>query len=246
MEKMPQGMVDRVFAVLSAFDDRNRALRLSQLAHRAGLPANTTLRLARSLVSAGALERDEDGAYVVGLRLFEIAALAPRAHGLRRVAMPFLEDLHAAVGQHVLLTVRNDDEAVLVERLSVRGAPPVRYRIGGRLPLDCTGAGLVLLAYAPEGLQCRFETESTPKAKGQPLFARKQLRGRLAEIRATGTLALRPRPPVRLATAAAAVRVDEQVVAAVSVVADAAAIDVGAALPAVVTVAHSISRALRA
>lgn len=238
------GMVERVFAVLSAFDDRHRALRLTALAARAELPVNTTLRLARALVATGALEHTARGEYVVGLRLFEIAALAPRGHGLRRVAMPYLEDLSAAVGQHVLLTVRDGDKAVLVERLSARGAPKVKYRIGGRLPLDSTGAGLVLLAHAPADVQAAHERGDGPPSD-HPLFARHELRRRLAEIRTTSAVLVKARPPVGMSTAAAAIRVADQVVAAVSVVAEPEAVDVDALLPAVVTVARSISRAVR-
>lgn len=239
------GMVERVFAVLSAFDDTHRVLNLTSIAARAGLPPNTTMRLARSLVAHGALERDDHGNYVVGLRLFEIAALAPRGHGLRRVAMPFLEDLSSAVGQHVLLTVRDGDKAVLVERLSARGAPRVKYRIGGRLALDCTGAGLVLLAFAPAELQQAHE-HHTPAAGEHPLFPQHELRRRLADIRSANSVAVRPRPPVQMCTAAAPIRIDDDVVAAVSVVASAKDVDVDALLPAVVTVARSVSRALRA
>lgn len=238
-------MVERAFAVLSAFDDHHRAMNLSALAARAGLPVNTTMRITRSLVAAGALERTDRGLYVVGLRLFEIAALAPRGHGLRRIAMPFLEDLSSAVGQHVLLTVRDGDKAVLVERLSARGAPKVKYRIGGRLSLDCTGAGLVLLAHAPRELQEAHEhLESASGA--YPLFPRHELRRRLADIRTANSVAVRPRPPVLMCTAAAAVRVDDDVVAAISVVASARDVDIDAVLPAVVTVARSVSRALSA
>lgn len=232
--------MERTFSVLTAFDDGHRALRLTDLARRAGLPANTTLRIARALVTSGALERDASGRYIIGLRLFEIAALAPRGHGLRRVAMPYLGDLSAAVGQHVLLTVRDGDKAVLVERLSARGAPSVKYRIGGRLPLDGTGAGLILLAHAPTELQEAHETH-----RGTGLFEGRELRRRLADVRTTGAVTVKARPPVAVGTAAAAVRVGEHVVAAVSVVA-AVEIDLDAVLPAVVTVARTITRALTA
>jgi DNA-binding IclR family transcriptional regulator len=234
------GVVERVFDVLGAFDDQHRALRLTDLARRADLPPNTTMRIARELVAAGALERDGLGRYVVGLGLFEIAALAPRGHGLRRVAMPFLGDLSAAVRQHVLLTVRDGDRAVLVERLSARGAPSVKYRIGGRLPLDGTGAGLVLLAHAPADMQDAHE-----KHRGTGLFEGRELRRRLADIRSTGAVAVKARPPAAVGTAAAAVRLGEHVVAAVSVVA-ADDVNIDAVLPAVVTVARTISRALTA
>jgi DNA-binding IclR family transcriptional regulator len=36
------------------------------------------LRLARKLTELGALERTPDGEYVIGLRLLEVASLAPR------------------------------------------------------------------------------------------------------------------------------------------------------------------------
>jgi DNA-binding IclR family transcriptional regulator len=239
------GVVDRAFALLDAFDDDRRAIRLSDLARRADLPLNTTLRLARNLVEIGALERDDQGRYVVGLRLFEIAALAPRGHGLRKTAMPYLGDLSAAVGQHVLLSVRDGDRAVLVERLSAHASPAVKYRIGGRLPLTCTGAGLVLLAHSPKDIQESQVSAHLPAGAGHPLFPPHELMRRLADIRNTNCIAVKARHPVTMSTAAAGIFVREEIVAAVSVVASPEDIDINAVLPAVVTVAHSIARALR-
>ena len=95
----------------------------------------------------------ENGEYMVGLRLLEVASLAPRGHGLRATALPYMEDLHHATGQHVLLAVRDGHEAILVERLSARRAGRVLYRVGGRMPLHSTGVGLVLLAHAPRQVQ---------------------------------------------------------------------------------------------
>ncbi len=146
-------VLDRAFRMLGAFGPAHRALSLTSLSARAGLPKPTALRLARKLVEWGALERTADGRYVVGVRLLEVASLAPRGHGLRATALPYLEDLHQATGQHVLLAVRDGLEAILVERLSAHGAGQVLYRVGGRMPLHSTGVGLVLLAHAPAPVQ---------------------------------------------------------------------------------------------
>ncbi|HSZ43849.1 MAG TPA: helix-turn-helix domain-containing protein, partial [Streptosporangiaceae bacterium] len=146
-------VLDRAFRIMTAFGPERRSLSLTALSTRAGLPKPTALRLARKLIEWGALERAGDGDYVVGLRLLEIASLAPRGHGLRATALPYLEDLHHATGQHVLLAVRDGDTAVLIERLSARDAGKVMYRVGGRLPLHSTGVGMVLLAHAPVDLQ---------------------------------------------------------------------------------------------
>ncbi|MBU6535090.1 IclR family transcriptional regulator [Streptomyces sp. NPDC057245] len=143
-------ILERAFRVLGAFTEAGEGLTLRVLAARAGLPKSTASRIATQLTDVGALERLDNGDFVVGLQLLEIASLAPRGHGLRAAALPFMEDLHRVTGQHVLLAVREGDEAVLVERLSARDAAAVKYRVGGRLPLAGTGIGVALLAHAPD------------------------------------------------------------------------------------------------
>ncbi|GAA4546291.1 helix-turn-helix domain-containing protein [Pseudonocardia xishanensis] len=143
-------IVERAFRILGAFAEAGEGLPLHLLAARAGLSKSTTYRIAAQLRSVGALERLENGDFVVGLQLLEIASLAPRGHGLRAAALPYMEDLHRVTHQHILLAVRDGEDAVLVERLSARDAAPVKYRVGGRLPLAQTGIGIALLAHAPE------------------------------------------------------------------------------------------------
>src|SRR4051812_21870513 len=134
-------VVDRAFALLAAFDARHRALSLGELSRRSGIPASSALRLAGRLLAWGALERGEDGRFTVGVRLWEVASLAPRGQGLKQVALPFMGDLEEVTRQHVLLAVRDGVDALLVERLSGHQAMPVLYRVGGRLPLHSTGVG---------------------------------------------------------------------------------------------------------
>lgn len=117
-------MINRAFALLGAFDSGHRVQTLADLSHRSGIPRSSTLRFPRTLVDVGALERLDDGRYTVGLRLLEIASLAPRGHGLRSVAMPFMEDLFQVTRQHVLLAVLDQGR-----RSSSSGSPrwtPVR------------------------------------------------------------------------------------------------------------------------
>lgn len=110
-------MVDRAVALLSAFRADRRVLTLFERSRLSGQPTSTEDRLAGRLVEWGELERLDDGRYVVGLRLLEVASLAPRGHGVRELAMG---DLAEATHQHVLLAVLEEDEALLVERLSCR------------------------------------------------------------------------------------------------------------------------------
>src|SRR5580658_8897453 len=185
-------VLDRAFRILTAFGP-DRSLSLSALSVRAALPKPTALRIARKLAELGALERTRAGDYVIGLRLLEIASLAPRGHGLRATALPYMEDLHLATGQHVLLAVQDGGEAILVERLSARGAGRVMYRVGGRLPLHSTGVGLVLLAHAPAA-----PGEHRPHAPGTPGSAGghppRRRRGRRADLARAGHVGGRADP----------------------------------------------------
>ncbi|MCX5536141.1 IclR family transcriptional regulator [Streptomyces sp. NBC_00006] len=240
-----QPVIDRAFAVLGTFDSDHRAQTLAELAQRSGIPRSSALRLARSLVHAGALERLDDGRYVVGLRLLETASLAPRGHGLRSVAMPFMEDLFHVTRQHVLLAVREGEEAVLVERLSALDASPVRYRVGGRLPLASTGAGLVLLAFAPPPVQDHAIATYAPGGEGHDdICTPADLRRMLAEVRRGDHAFGRQSRPWPVTTVAAPVRQGDAVVAALSVVAPSTGFAEAGYGPAVRATARAISRRL--
>ena len=183
----------------------HRSLSLTSLSARAGLPKPSALRIARRLVEWGALERGGDGRYVVGVRLLEVASLAPRGHGLRATALPYLEDLHQATGQHVLLAVRDGLEAILVERLSAHGAGQVLYRVGGRMPLHATGVGLVLLACAPAPVQDEvLAGDLTAASPSTPQLSGRDLRAQLAAIRRDGVAVASRHHPEAMTSVAAA------------------------------------------
>jgi DNA-binding IclR family transcriptional regulator len=242
----PQGepVLNRAFRILAAFGPDDRSLSLTSLSARAGLPAPSALRIARQLVELGALERDEEGRYMVGLRLLEIASLAPRGHGLRGTALPYMEDLHHATGQHVLLAVREGHEAILVERLSAHRAGRVLYRIGGRMPMHATGVGLVLLAHAPVQIQQEVLAGDLTVEPGHALASERELRVLLAAIRRDGVATASRQRPEPMTSVAAPVLNNRRVVAALSVVAQSGNLQPAALTPAVVAVARAISRAV--
>jgi DNA-binding IclR family transcriptional regulator len=172
------GVVERVLALLSAFDDRHRRLTLTELAGRAGLPVPTTYRLAGELVAGGILLRRSSGEYVVGRRLWDIGLLAPVQTGLREVAAPFLGDVHATTLATVHLAIRDHAQALYLDRLSGRASVPVVSTVGSRLPLHSTGVGKVLLAHAPGEVQDQVLatlSRTTPYTVVQPARMREQL-----------------------------------------------------------------------
>ncbi|MFC7277673.1 IclR family transcriptional regulator [Paractinoplanes rhizophilus] len=149
---MSASVTSRALDLLGAFDADHRALTLSALARRAGLPLATAHRLVGELSRWGALDRLDSGEYVIGRRLWDLGLLAPVQAGLRQAASPFLHDLYGATLATVHLAVRDGTEALYIDRLSGHVSVPVLSEIGSRLPMHATGVGKVLLAYAPEDI----------------------------------------------------------------------------------------------
>ncbi len=248
-KRPPEGdpVIDRALGLLGAFDPEHRHLSLSELGRRAGLPLSTARRQAERLVAWGALERSPGGGYVVGLRLWEVASLAPRAVGLREVAMPFMEDLWEATRQHVLLAVLDGDEALLVERRSSRSAVTVAYRVGERLPLHGTGVGLVLLAYASTELQSRVCAGEVGVSPTSPAPDPARLRQSLERVRHTGVAVINRGSPAPVVSVAAPLRGrGDEVVAALSIVVPAGGPSPRMVEPAVRSAARAVSRGLGA
>ncbi|QFU92185.1 IclR family transcriptional regulator [Amycolatopsis sp. YIM 10] len=217
-----ESVVSRVVRIVETFGSDTPALRVSDVARRAGLHVATASRLIDELSRHGWLERDEDRRVRVGVRLWELASRASPTLGLREAAMPFMEDLHAVVGHHTQLGVRQGREVLFVERLSAPNAVLNITRVAGRLPLHVSSSGLVLLAHAPAEVQeevlagpLKPQTGNTPVTVTDPA----RLRRLLADVRRDGYVVCRGFIDEETAGVAVPVRgPGEQVLAALSVI----------------------------
>ncbi|SDO19152.1 IclR family transcriptional regulator [Geodermatophilus sp. DSM 45219] len=208
----------KLLAVLDAFTRDRPALTLSEIARAVGVPLSTAHRLVGELCAWGGVERDEDGRYRVGLRVWELGALAPRGLGLREAALPFMEDLYEVTHENVQLAVRDGTELVFVERIAGRSAVGVLTRVGGRFALPPTGVGLVLLAHAP--LEVQEEVLARPPVgyTRHTITDPGQLRRALAEVRRSGVAISDRQVTGDAVSVAAPVEVRGTVVAALSIV----------------------------
>src|SRR3954454_10202593 len=179
-------VVARALRLLEAFGPNRPALTPSQIARHGALPPSTAHRVLGELVEWGALERDGNGTFWVGLRLFELGALAPRGTGLRERALPYLEDLCQVTRENVQLAVREGTEVVFVERLAGSAAVPVLTRVGGRFALTATGVGLVLLAHAPVDVQDEVLGAPISRHTSRTVTDPDVLRHLLADVRTNG------------------------------------------------------------
>ena len=144
-------VTSKVLAILAAFEQSAHGLSLTEIAERAELTLPTAHRLVAEIVEWGALRRDDQGRYSIGLRLWEVAQNAGRQ--LRDTARPHLQDLFSLTGETAHIAVREGDEALYIDRIYGSTRVPRASRVGGRLPLHATAVGKVLLAFEESWVQ---------------------------------------------------------------------------------------------
>lgn len=179
-------VLDRAVRILEAFSSDEPALTVTQIAVRTDLHVATASRLIEHLVRIGLLVRGANRRISIGTRLWELGARAAPTRDLRDAAMPFLQDLHAVVGHHAQLAVRDGTDVLFVERLSAPDAVINYSRVAGRLPLHVSSSGLVLLAAAPAEIWETVLSGPLHALTGQTITDPRRLRTVLADVRRTG------------------------------------------------------------
>ncbi|MEI3845824.1 MULTISPECIES: IclR family transcriptional regulator [unclassified Microbacterium] len=181
-----ESVLHKHLRVLQAFDLLRPCLTLTEIVEETGLAASTAHRLVAELEREELLERMPDRSYRLGIRLWEFAARTPGAVGLRELARPWLEAVHARVRQHAQLGVRSGRDVLFLERLSTREAVVNATIIGGRVPLPVSSSGLVLLAHAGPGVVDDVIAAGWPAFTPATIRGGDELRAVLRRVRADG------------------------------------------------------------
>jgi DNA-binding IclR family transcriptional regulator len=239
-----ESVLARAVRVLDTFSPDEPELRVGEIARRTGLHVATASRLVAELVAQGLLERGPHRQVRIGMRMWELGSRSSPALSLRDAALPYLEDLHAAVGHHVQLGVLDGTDVLFIERLSARDAVVNFSRVAGRLPLHISSSGHVLLAHAPPELAERVLAGPLRAWTPATLTSAAPLRAALDTVRRQGFAFLAGHVHAEAAGIAVPVRdATREVVAALSVIVPS---DERAhtAVPALLAAARGVTRAL--
>ncbi|WP_417561599.1 IclR family transcriptional regulator [Microbacterium sp.] len=183
---LPKSTVDRTLLILGTFQNQQRRQTLSEISRATGLPIATCYRIVQRLAEWGALERDAEGRYYIGLRLWQVAALAPQPSRLQRAAQSYMQDLFEATGHAVHLAIRDGLELVSVERFHGGRRPVPRPIVGGRYPMHATAIGHVLLAYAPYRVREQVLAGPFERFTSRTLTTRSEVEAVIERVRRVG------------------------------------------------------------
>lgn len=137
------GVLDKSVLVLHAL--RRGPASLAELTARTGLPRATAHRLAQALHTHRLLAKDEDGRFMLGPGLHELAAHA--ADPLVEAAARALPALRERVGESLQIYRREGDRRVCVASAEPASGLRDSVLVGARLPLTAGSGAQVLLAW---------------------------------------------------------------------------------------------------
>lgn len=144
-------------------------LSVNQMVEHLHQPRTSVYRMVRSLEEMGFLSKTEDGRYILGLILLQLGQLVKDRLDVRKVVLPIMKKLQVEVDEAVNLIVRDQNEAVYIEKVDT--THPVRVyneHLGRRMPLYAGACPRILLTYMPEVEQARYlkEVDLQPVGRG--------------------------------------------------------------------------------
>ena len=141
----------RGFRVLSHFTPEKPEASLTDLADVLECDASTASRFAYTLEELGYLERnDQTKLYRVSPKIFALTISLSGPRNIRKVSLPFMEDLRDTTGETVVLGIRDGVEIVVIEVVETKHALVPRGWVGGRVPVYCSALGKASLLYLSE------------------------------------------------------------------------------------------------
>jgi IclR family KDG regulon transcriptional repressor len=178
--------VSHALDVLEQFSGEPDELGVTELSKRLKLHKNNVFRLLATLEARGYIEQNKATEnYRLGVRCLRIGQRFVMQTGLLRQARPVMHQVAKACHETSFITVMRDGSAIALD--AVEAEQPVRMvsRIGDPLPLHCTAAGKMHLAFADDELRASLP-EALQKFTDKTLVDRQALGQQLKKIAESG------------------------------------------------------------
>lgn len=141
--------VDRALRLLDLFDDSRMGFTANEIADLLGTTRVTIYPTLHTLHSRGYLNRDEQGRFVLGMKIVERSGQMLAHLDIRRVAQQPLRNLARTLNANAHLATLHGHEVLYLEREEGRPSVTLCGVIGHRVSPHCTALGKCLLAFLP-------------------------------------------------------------------------------------------------
>ena len=141
--------ITKAITILNCFSYENPRLRLKDISAITGINQPTAYRLLNTLKEFNLIEQHEVS-YSLGRGFLKYEGIVLNSMEIRRICLPYLEELSNNLKLNVNLAVLDDNEVIYVARAETPYCTYGYFHIGMRRPIYCTALGKVLVCKTPE------------------------------------------------------------------------------------------------
>lgn len=142
--------VAKAMQLLDLLAAANEPMSLAEISQRTGCPKSTVHGLLSTMRDYSVIAQDEQGRYMLGIRLFEYGCTLSSSWTILETARPFIQHISYETGQTVFLSILDRGEVITLDHAESRIGLQVIAEVGCRLPVHCTSQGKLFLAYMSE------------------------------------------------------------------------------------------------
>lgn len=122
-------------------------LSVTGLSQAMGINKTTVYRILQTFVMTGFLEQDRNTErYRPTMKILALSNNVLNRMEIRLLANPYLKELADATNESVHLAVMDGHDTVIIDKVESKDDTGIKFHIGRRSPLYCTGTGKVFLA----------------------------------------------------------------------------------------------------
>lgn len=142
--------IAKAMTILNCFTYEKYSLRLKEISALTGINQATAYRMLNTLKEFNLIEQQNNGEYSLGRGFLKYQGIVLHSIEIRRVVLPYLEELSNNLKITANLAILDDYEVVFVARAETPYSAYGYFHIGMRRPIYCTAMGKVLTCKTPE------------------------------------------------------------------------------------------------
>ena len=160
---------------------------LAEISQETGWPKSTVHGLLSTMRDYSVVAQDDQGRYMLGIRLFEYGCTLSGSWTILEAARPHIQHISYETGQTVFLSILDRGEVITLDHAESRIGLEIVAEVGCRLPVHCTSQGKLFLAHMSEAERVNTLARNPLEAfTDHTITTRPQLQKELEKIRRDG------------------------------------------------------------
>jgi DNA-binding IclR family transcriptional regulator len=178
--------LEKSVTILDFLAQNKEGFSLSELSNQLAMPKTSVFTILNTLESHNYVRKSPEGLYHLGLKLYNLGMTAINHIDIKRVFVPYMEQLRDNTHFTVHMCMYDNGETICMEKIDGPGMISFKSFVGERKKMNTTSVGKAIAAYLPEKeLQIMF-SKGLQILTPNSISTENALRAHLQQVRAFG------------------------------------------------------------